>query len=44
MLFNIRQPHVSLFGDDGFQIEKSKGRSGQDSQHEEAGIQMTRHV
>ena len=44
MLFDIRRLHVNLFEDGGFHIEMSRGRSGQDLQHEEAGIQMKDHV
>lgn len=40
MLFDTRQLHDYLFEDDDFHIEKSEGRNGRDSQHEEAGIQM----
>ena len=44
MLFDIQQLHVSLFEPGDFHIEMPEGRSVQDSQHEEARIQMKDHV
>ena len=44
MLFDIQQLHVSLFGHDDFHIERFEARSEQDSQREEAVIQMKDHV
>ena len=44
VLFDIQQLHVSLFEHDDFHIERSEARSEQDSQREEAVIQMKDHV